>query len=224
MRKIILSTRIKPVLLIALCAALLILCVSFGVLTANTRSASGAGLESVPESTAKIEVTYLGGITDTTTYAQMKNSVTVTAYGEGGAKLGTLAPDAFELVGDFSAGGDTTSSFKAVVTTPSGEILSSAAFEIEGFTVSSSAVRSISAVYTGTGTLQSGSTIDRNDITVTAIRWDGNPVSNVSTNDFTISGVLTPDSRDTVGTYDKEITVTWSSDSKITCTCLIKLW
>ena len=218
MRKIILSTRIKPVLLIALCAALLILCVSFGVLTANTRSASGAELKAVPEGTERIEVIYNGGITDTMTYADMKRQVTVTAY-DGDTALGTLAPDAFELVGDFSAGGDTTSSFKAVVTTPSGE-KHSEPFKIEGFTVSSSAVRSISAEYTGSG-LQSGSTIALKDIKVTAIRWNGTSVSSVSNNDFTISGVLTPDSPKTVGTYDKEITVTWSSDSKITCTCLI---
>ena len=218
MRKIILSTRIKPVLLIALCTALLILCVSFGVLTANTRSASGAELESVPDSTTKIEVTYSGGITSAMTYAEMKNRVTVTAYDDGGSELGTLSADAFELVGDFSSG-NTTSNFKAVVTTPRGEI-SSASFTIDGFTVTDTTVRSISAEYTGTG-LRSGSTIALKDIKVTAIRWDGNPVSSVSTNDFTISGVLTPDSPDTVGTYDKEITVTWSSDSKITCTCLI---
>ena len=87
MRKIILSTRIKPVLLIALCAALLILCVSFGVLTANTRSASGVSVLALPENVTVTEITGVdltGTVTTASSYADIKAALAVTARGSDG--------------------------------------------------------------------------------------------------------------------------------------------
>ena len=207
MRKIILSTRIKPVLLIALCAALLILCVSFGMLTSNTRSVSGAELKAVPEGTERIEVTYTGGITSAMTYAQMKNYVTVTAYSQDGTVLGSLNPSDFEVVGDFDDGQNTTSDFTVTVTGT--EITGTVT--IQGFTADRSAVRSISATYNGGGVLRSYTPINyllqQSLISVTATTWEGTTRSLNLNNEVVLEGNLAPSTGGVNAEFSKNATV-----------------
>ena len=224
MRKIILSTRIKPVLLIALCTALLILCVSFGVLTANTRSASGAELKAVPEGTERIEVTYTGGITSAMTYAQMKNYVTVTAYSQDGTVLGSLNPSDFEVVGDFDDGQNTTSDFTVTVTGT--EITETVT--IQGFTADRSAVRSISATYNGGGVLRSYTPINyllqQSLISVTATTWEGTTRSLNLNNEVVLEGNLAPSTGGVNAEFSKNVTVRYregGSNTNITCICEI---
>lgn len=224
MRKIILSTRIKPVLLIALCAALLILCVSFGVLTANTRSASGVSVLALPENVTVTEITGVdltGTVTTASSYADIKAALAVTARGSDGETY-KLDPDEFEVVGVFETG-SSTSTF--VVTC--GEVTSQP-FTIDGLTVTEGQPKTLSATFTNNGTTIYSYTNPqsiRSMLAVTASFWDGT-TRTLSTSEWILEGNLLPERSGLNGTFEKAVTVRYNGGtagtSDVTCECLIE--
>ena len=224
MRKIILSTRIKPVLLIALCAALLILCVSFGMLTSNTRSVSGVSVLALPENVTVTEITGVdltGTVTTASSYADIKAALAVTARGSDGETY-KLDPDEFEVVGVFETG-SSTSTF--VVTC--GEVTSQP-FTIDGLTVTEGQPKTLSATFTNNGTTIYSYTNPqsiRSMLAVTASFWDGT-TRTLSTSEWILEGNLLPERSGLNGTFEKAVTVRYNGGtagtSDVTCECLIE--
>lgn len=216
--------------LIGILAAILLICAALSLAflpgPATEANADPEDARALPDDVAVTDITgvnYRGGVTADSTYDAIKGALTVTVTGSD-AQTYTLASDEFEVVGVFADGENTTNNFMVVV----GDIEDDpqAAVTITGFTADRSEVRSISAVYDGEADLYSYTDIVDilSYLTVNLTYWDGTTSENVSTDEYTLEGNLAPETGNTVGTFDKEITVVYresGQNTNITTPCLI---
>ena len=216
--------------LIGILAAILLICAALSLAflpgPATEANADPEDARALPDDVAVTDITgvnYRGGVTADSTYDAIKGALTVTVTGSD-AQTYTLASDEFEVVGVFADGENTTNNFMVVV----GDIEDDpqAAVTITGFTADRSGVRSIYAVYNGGADLYSYTDIVDilSYLTVNLTYWDGTTSENVSTDEYTLEGNLAPETGNTVGTFDKEITVVYresGQNTNITTPCLI---
>ena len=161
-------------------------------------------------------------IDENTSYAQLKNALTVEAFGADGTSLGELGTSQFELEANFAEGSNETNEFTVVV---SGSDVQSKPFKITGFTAQKDAVRSISATYNGGATLYSYTPVVTipSYFTVKAIGWDGTEKT-LSQSEYTIQGNLAPKTPNVNAPYDVEVTVAYQEGGRvtnITCPCTV---
>ena len=216
--------------LIGILAAILLICAALSLAflpgPATEANADPEDARALPDDVAVTDITgvnYRGGVTADSTYDAIKGALTVTVTGSD-AQTYTLASDEFEVVGVFADGENTTNNFMVVV----GDIEDDpqAAVTITGFTADRSEVRSISAIYNGGADLYSYTDIVDilSYLTVNLTYWDGTTSENVSTDEYTLEGNLAPETGNTVGTFDKEITVVYresGQNTNITTPCFI---